>query len=288
MIQLRPGIRATSLLEAIAEALREANNVLGGGGRVISEYQEWATRHARVLASYITPSSVDSLITTQRYWSLLSVNTSAVGGQVLVGIVTLEVQERIADFEAAADSIRRRSQSWAINQFGMAGAAQQAIVLDTNTLLRHSGDLASVPWHGAVDAFPHEGVALAIPIIVVEELDRLKNSNNAMYVNGDKLQARALARTALKMLDREFTGQSTFTTLETIGSGVESVNLYATLLIDESDHIRLHSADLEIIDRALELQAYAKNVALATYDQAMLFRARKSGLTAFSPIHDDL
>lgn len=59
--------------------------------------------------------------------------------------------------------------------------------------------------------------------------------------------------------------------------------LHAVLMLEDLDHARLPGNDAEIIDSALRLRPYTADVAVATYDRSMLFRARNAGLKAFKP-----
>ncbi len=54
-------------------------------------------------------------------------------------------------------------------------------------------------------------------------------------------------------------------------------------MLEDLDHARLPGNDAEIIDSALRLRPYTADVAVATYDRSMLFRARNAGLKAFKP-----
>jgi hypothetical protein len=63
--------------------------------------------------------------------------------------------------------------------------------------------------------------------------------------------------------------------------------LNAVLMIDDHRQPRLPDADLQIIDHALRLRPFTIDVAIATYDQSMIFRARAAGLTGFKPTNSD-
>jgi hypothetical protein len=140
----------------------------------------------------------------------------------------------------------------------------EIVVPDTSALVR--GELfTDFDWPTCLDLKPC--VRLIIPILVVEELDKLKDSERATKA-GDK------ARRVLKVL-REL--------CRTVESGVPaSVRNGATVevLLDEGWHRRLPIPDAEIIDQALNIESLTgKKVTLVCVDAAMEFRARQFGLT---------
>ena len=52
------------------------------------------------------------------------------------------------------------------------------------------------------------------------------------------------------------------------------------LILDDLDHVRLPSADAEILDQALAIQPFARTVTVASYDSNLIFMARQLGLRA--------
>ena len=160
-----------------------------------------------------------------------------------------------------------------------------AVVLDTSVLLRHADELIEIEWNRGLNVFPHVTIALGIPMVVVDELDRLKASNASMSIDGEKHATRTLARRALKSLDTVFRGGYLGRLVRQRGTtGVNSfADLHAILIIDDPNQKRLGDADLEIIDQAVRLRPFTADVALATSDQAMIFRARSAGPKAFKP-----
>jgi predicted ribonuclease YlaK len=117
-----------------------------------------------------------------------------------------------------------------------------------------------------------------VPMLVVDELDRLKRDN----------QARSRARTALKMLDEVFKRVSKQNPMgllrqEDNTTGPDGLvglgRITMELLFDPPEHVRLPDNDGEIVDRAVAVQSLAgKPVTMVTYDKSMSLRARYEGL----------
>jgi predicted ribonuclease YlaK len=191
--------------------------------------------------------------------------------RVVRDLVRLELDQRVADFEDAIKTLQSHRQRW--KDVG------DLLVLDTNFYVEHPTELKDTDL-GAVTVAqtPGSRMHVLVPMLVVDELDRLKRDN----------QARSRARTALKMLDEVFKRISKESpmgrlrrednTTHSDGSlGLGEVTM--ELLFDPPDHVRLPNNDDEIVDRAVAVQALAgRPVTMVTYDKGMSLRARYAGL----------
>lgn len=289
MVQLKPGTSAPAAIAALEGASRAASNVLGAGGVPVDRlnaYRPWSSQQIRSLSAHLTASSIDELIATGRYWVLQTLEPAAYGLPALGDLVDLELTACVAALDEAAQTLKTQADAWSEwRGSGIPGAPFHAVVLDTNVLLRHADELIEIEWNRGLNIFPHYAIALGVPMVVVEELDRLKDSNASMFIDGEKHATRTLARLALKSLDRIFQGGYMSSLIRHRGTtGANSfADLHAVLTVDDLSHSRLGDADLEIIDQALRLRPFTADVALATYDQSMIFRARSAGLKAFRP-----
>lgn len=233
---------------------------------------------------------MDELLTTQRHWLLLSLDTKSFGAPEIGELVDLEISERISALDVAAGEVRARAGAWSEwRGLNLDGNPLPAIVLDTNVLLRHSHELIELPWNQGVEVFPHVPIVLGVPIAVVEELDKLRHKNDFMYTGDERVPVRDLAGRALKELDRIFqSGYLSWRIRERRSQGDQLLSeLHAALMVDDLAHARLPEPDAEIIDQALRLKPYTAKVALATYDRAMSFRAQAAGLKTFRPTNID-
>lgn len=228
----------------------------------------------------LEPRPVERLLTTRRYWTIQSMDPIAYGAS-LTALITLELNARMAAFEHGKVALESDIAVW--NVPSMPGTFPEhlhAVVVDTNVLMRHKGDLTVLDWPAIAGT---QSIAITVPAVVVAELDDLKHSNGKMTFGGVAHDRRWLATLALGWLERAFPGVDRRTLIRKaeIGQGGPIPQLYAVLQSDPLDHIGLAKPDSEIIDNALRLTALAKSVTLASYDSHMIFTARHLGLRAY-------
>lgn len=177
--------------------------------------------------------------------------------------------EQVEALESAIKELEARKERWA--------NVGDLLVLDTNFYVEHPDEVQDADL-ARVTANTAPGIYVLVPLLVVDELDRLKRDN----------RARSRARTALKTLNQVFANVTAdrpigrlhhaYDTTQTDGNrGLGPVTM--ELLFDPPDHERLPDNDAEIVDRALAVQAIAgQPVTMVTYDTSMSFRARQVGL----------
>ena len=138
-----------------------------------------------------------------------------------------------------------------------------AVVLDTCFYVEHPNELADADLARLTAATtPGWAMHVLVPLLVVDELDRLKGDN----------QARSRARTALKTLDEVFgnVGDERLMGRLRDGSSPGLGPVTMELLFDPPDHERLPDNDAEIVDRALAVQILSgRGVTMVTYDKSM-------------------
>jgi PIN domain len=239
-------------------------------------YLDWANAAVQMLAKQISDADLHVLVLTKRYEQLLSGvgimwGTGREFQRAVIDLVDLEVNQRVDALESAIKELEAHKERWA--------NVGDLLVLDTNFYVEHpdevqDADLARVTANTA----PGWGMHVLVPLLVVDELDRLKRDN----------RARSRARTALKTLNQVFANVSAdrpmgrlrhaYDTAQPDGNlGLGPVTM--ELLFDPPDHERLPDNDAEIVDRALAVQAIAgQPVTMVTYDTSMSFRARQVGL----------
>lgn len=145
-------------------------------------------------------------------------------------------------------------------------------VLDPCFYVEHPDELTGADLAGLTAVTtPGWAMHVLVPLLVVDELDRLKRDN----------QARSRARTALTTLDEVFGNVSDERPMGRLrddgSSGLGPVTM--ELLLDPPDHERLPDNDAEIVDRALAVQiSSGREVTMVTYDKSMALRARHQGL----------
>ncbi|WP_459341705.1 PIN domain-containing protein [Arthrobacter bambusae] len=281
MISMGPGVRAQQVADALNRAAGSAADVVGRGGYPIdlfTAYLSWANDHAKILGSMLRHDELERLITTKRYWTLQGLDPAAYG-TALGNFVRLEIHERETALREAAQGIASDLAPWN----GKDGSPLHALVLDTNVLMRHHHELGTFDWHKRLGLRPHVSLGLAVPLIVVNELDKNKLNHRNMRTGDKNTEVSSLARQALRTLDSLFEGNQGRVSLGEVRaeeSSPVSADLWAMLLLDDYDRIPLGRPDAEIIDRALSLSAFAPEVTVVTYDRGLFFEARRNRLAA--------
>lgn len=258
-INLRAGRTGLETLEALRYVRDALVNARGSGGaqdQQMMAYVSWATTQAQYLQSFVAHPDIERLILTRDFYSLLdnSTGSSPRGFPLLSG----EITRRLAELESVMTTVAEQVKRWE--------TANELVVLDTNVYV-HAPES-----YDRLDLAPYVGADswhLLIPLVVIDELDRLKRANGTGD-SGDKVRNRA--RQALRLIDGVVTAGDAIHP-----QGASTVEV----VMDPDRHVRVASADDEIIDRAITIQKVAGRVVhLVTSDTGMLFRARAAGLSA--------
>ncbi|MET9431723.1 PIN domain-containing protein [Streptomyces sp. NPDC003036] len=250
-----PGARLDLVHQLLREAHTQATNLsnYNSAEEHLLKYLTWVNEQSRLLGSQVRAKDIEALFFTPIYWALLN-GAGHLGGQlapkVTNPLIDQEVRQRIADLERAVESTRDTILQWP--------EKVSTLVLDTSFFIEHEEKLEDVDFSEL--AGQHGGVRIAVPMMVVDELDQLKESKVSP-------QARWRARYGLAVLDRLLTD-------ETMLGFVE-----VKVLSDPPGHVRLPDEDDEIVDRALALSVLAAGpVKLVTYDTGMALRAKIAGV----------
>ncbi|MDX2999207.1 PIN domain-containing protein [Streptomyces scabiei] len=232
-------------------------------------YLEWATESARMLRPQISDRDLDTLILTDRYRVLLaSCGTLAGTAQTrLVNrLVQLEVAERIEALEAAVYTL----DTW----IGRWNQREVFVVADSSFYIQNEVKLADVDIHEILDVPRREYVRLLFPIVVVDELDDLKDASKA--------RPRWRAAHTLGLLDGVLNGHEHGVLREgkrVPAEGETYGRVNVEIVLDPPGHVRLDRPDVEIIDRTVAIQGLAgREVRLLTCDTSQHTRGRAAGL----------
>jgi hypothetical protein len=282
----RPGVSLDSLMQNLQGIRTEASNLRAGGGpstahKRLLAYLEWASRSARALGYQIRESDLASLVLTRRYELLLAsagmlTSSDTEVQRVVNGLVVLELDERTDDFDEAIKSLRSERDRWA--------KAGVLVLPDSSFYIRHPDKLETADFARLLSLW-EESVHVLLPMVIVDELDRLKQAS--------KQHARWRAGYTLGVLDRLFTGTTGPTMMRERddsplrSGGIPRGRVNVELLFDPPGHVRLPINDDEIIDRASAVQDLAERpVTLLTYDTGQSTRARNAGLTVVKLTED--
>jgi hypothetical protein len=153
----------------------DACNLRGGGGAVQNAYErllayvEWTSGAVRMLGNQIGNDDLDRLVLTEWYRLLLAglagtmTSTERSVQRVVNGLVSLELDERVADFEAAIKPVQGQIARWS--------AYGHYVVPDTSFYIRHKDKLTEVDFGPLIDVWQSE-VTVLVPIVIVDELDQ--------------------------------------------------------------------------------------------------------------------
>lgn len=272
LITPRPGTNREGLLENLHKITIEAGNISGDNAyKALLDYLEWVSDAVYLLGNQISGADLERLVLTPRYGQLLGgvgtmTSSETEVQRVVNSLVSLEKRERIDALTAAMETLRRQISEW--SQPGI------FVVPDTSFYVRHD-KLEEADFAPLVKVW-EDPIHVLVPIVVVDELDSLKQSKD------DKLRWRA--GYTLAVFDRLFKSTTTaelrpedFSAIGT--GGLPRGRVTIQLLFDPPGHVRLPINDDEIVDRAVAVQTIAdRPVTLLTYDTGQSMRARVAGL----------
>lgn len=232
-------------------------------GQVVDHYLRWAEDSVRMLRYALPPAEIDRLILTRRYWAI-----QASAGAGAAKIVQTEIDDRGRELTHTLEWVKDTQQKW-IRSPGV------LVVADTSVFCQHPDKIADIDFSGILGS-RDAPVRLMMPIVVLDELESLKQASKA--------QARWRAAHTLGKLDEilDDTGagrlrESNFEPAQAgdIPSGPVDVEVY----FDPRGHRRLPINDDELVERALAISAESgRHVTFLTYDTGQSTRARFAGL----------
>lgn len=286
LVTPRLGINRDNLLKDLRSARTGASRLQGGGPQTAHKrllgYLEWTSDTVRMLGNQISSADLERLVLTRRYEQLLSGVSdlsTLLDERVPNSLVALEVQQRADAFDEAITALDGQIQQWK--------SYSHFVVLDTSFFIQHEDKLEEVDFGPLIDVW-QSPVNLLVPIVVVDELDRLKQSKDR--------HVRWRAGYTLAILDRVFektTGRARLRAGDIVppAPGDKRSEVTIELIFDPPGHLRLPINDDEIVDRALAIEPLAdRKVTLLTYDTGQSTRARTAGLKVVKlskPIGDE-
>ncbi|WIB13302.1 PIN domain-containing protein [Curtobacterium sp. MCPF17_052] len=267
MIDLKPGVPLATARALLGDLAREAVNLSNGVQAVerLDAWRTWSPRAALRAGSALAPRTVDSIVRGPRYGVLHEV-APAVHGASLAALIDSELDELRGRIAQARAEIEEALRYW--------GHEAVAVLLDTNLLMHAGPRLARIDWDALLHQ-PTRNVAFTIPIVAVEELDKLKLNRNS--------DTRGRAVYALKWLRQLLAEVPTPRPFETRASGTT-----LRVWVDDNSRLPLPEPDRDIIDRAQQLALMTKRTVIASMDQSMILRARAYGVDAVLVTEEDI
>ena len=274
----RPGIDRTHLLDSLRSVQGNVASLRGAGGpadahKRLLAYVEWTNFAVRMLGNQVSSADLEWLVLTRRHELLLSGIGTMRGTEMEVqravnDLVSLELDQRVEAFDAAIKALDEQIRRWSLSG--------EFIMPDTTVYVEHEQKLEEADF-GALLGVWGSAIRVVVPIVVVDELDGLKQHN--------KPHVRWRAGYTLAVLDRLFAKNTSPARLHAAGTlppapdGRMRGEVNVELLFDPPGHARLPINDDEIVDRALAVEPLAdRKVTLLTYDTGQATRARNAGL----------
>jgi rRNA-processing protein FCF1 len=279
LVTPRPGVNRDNLLAALQRVHNDVYNLRGGGGPSTSHkrllaYLEWTSNTVRMLGNQVSSADLAHLVLTKRHELLLSGAGTLTGTEMEVqrvvnGLVSLELDQRVEAFDEAVKALDRQITRWS--------AYATFAVPDSSFYIQHPDKLEDADFGPLLNVW-QSPITVLVPVVIVDELDRLKESK-------DK-HVRWRTGYTLAVLDRVFansTGAARLRAGDVVPGpdGLTRSEVTIEMVFDPPGHVRLPINDDEIIDRALAIEPLAaRKVTLLTYDTGQSMRARNAGLQA--------
>lgn len=270
-ISIVEGIGVEKALQDIERVLNNITNAYSAspGATLYARYINWTNESIRILNGVIDIKSVSKLITTTRYWSLITAANHEI--PEVLSIINTELAERTKQITFEVELIKKEFEKWKY----FSGVL---VIADTSVYLHSNNYFDKVDWHEIARIPPEREIRIIIPIQVIDELDDAKTSNRTILVSEtNKEMIRDRARQTLKKINQLFMSVHEFQTLTV---GIDNYKKTSIGLdIDSIYHVPVANADGEILDLALSLRTRTnKNVKIVTRDTGMHLRARNIGL----------
>ncbi len=265
-IRLRPGAALRDLESVLLSQARAAENVVNSFGGLhpkdyLTEYLSWIDDASKMLRNQLHRAQVEQLLHTRHYWVLRQMDGTEpfLSGQIKGELIAR--RDALTELSGEAKKLALR---W--NVTGV------IVVPDTNVLLHTTEFFDEMDWATALAI--DEPIHLVIPMVVVDQLDSLKRSTQAV---------RTRARQTGKRLEELLGNRDWVVLRRTEPAGpIDSRGQPVTtlqVLADPLDHTRLLDADSEIVDRAMYLRDLTGlPLRIVTWDNLMRFRAGPAGV----------
>lgn len=270
--RLLPGTFAADVRKEFWQQEVDIQNVQGGGHPALArylKYMEWTNLATRRLRSFVSESDVERLVHTRMFWTLQA-HAATPELKVVTDLVDVEIADRVQAFRNAKESMDCWEKRWLF-----AGAIAMP---DTSFFIHCPEKIAE--WDLAPNlGVREEPIVVLIPMAVVDELDRLKESKDR--------DVRWRAGHSLGVIDRVVALGAASGVLKegkpvpAGGEGPPRGAVALDILYDPPGHVRLPIDDDEIVDRGVVAQGLAgQTVTLLTFDTGQSMRARRAGLRA--------
>lgn len=269
LVTPRPGADRAALLHQLVQVETDLKNVRGRGttaDNLFNAYLQWVAGAIRVLRHQMREPELETLVLTRRYWTLQAMAGVPIG--MARDLVEVEIDDRLTVLEQTIRTTRAEFERW--NRVG------PIVVADTSFYHQHPQKLDAVDLSKVLKS-RHEPISLVVPMVVIDELEKQKRSNDTRVRGRAQLTLAVIERVARdggagQLRDADFSPMDQ--------GGIPTGEIWLDVLFDLPSHVRLSINDDEIVDRALTVQILSgKDVTFLTYDTNQALRARHAGLT---------
>jgi hypothetical protein len=169
LVTPRPGVDRENLLKTLQSVYTDVYNLRGAGGAARNAYErlqayvEWTSTAVRMLGKQVSNGDLDRLVLTERYRLLLAglvgtaTSTELPVQRVVSGLVSLELDERAADFDAAIKALQGQIARWS--------AYGHYVIPDTGFYIHHKDKLKAVDFGPLINVWPSKAAVL-VPIVM--------------------------------------------------------------------------------------------------------------------------
>lgn len=247
------------LLALVRDLQRLAKNCESNmGDALLPGYWSWVDDAVRRLRPQFSDADIDSLIRTRTYWASLPMSPIDLQVAQLVRSELAAAQQRLGDLASQFETFARRWED-----------AARIVVLDTSAIMGFGQEVISQNWFNLLDARPDMPLRLVVLLVVVDELDNLKD-------RAPQKDAKNAARQSLILIEKMIArGERPRLPDVRSGFGTATIEMFS----DPPTHRRLASSDDEIVQQAAMLKALTGwPTVVATGDTGMLIRTHGAGV----------
>lgn len=242
---------ARESLDACLHYLSSLEGTLGGAPTLVAtRYMAWVESTESTLRSLYANPAVPRALHTNRYWQIRGISD---GTQRPAGLIRGEIQDQ----ERVLMDLRDQLQHYEVLLASSPG--ERFLLCDTNVLI-HGKPFHQLQWD---EQFTEKRICILVPLVVIDELDSLKD-RGVRPAGG-----------VLKDLDRFLSETSAL-------SRVGVRRAVSLQVVDEpTGHERLRSNDDEIVHQMSYFASLSESpLTLMTRDRGMRVRAQSAGLEA--------
>lgn len=261
----------------VLDLLFQRKTIISNYDSNLTGYLDWANETAGMLRNQIRRSDIDRLVLTPQLAQLRDMFGKP--ERIVNPVLNMEIRERSETLELAYRTLKDEIDRWD-------RSAGVAVVVDTCVFMRHPQKIRDIDYAAAL-GLGFEDIRIVLPLVVIDELDRLKETgpNDQRWRAGhtlgvlDELLRTPRSAPVLRPAD-------SFGTVTAAG-GMPRGEVTIQVFFDQPGHVRISDNDEEIIDRALVVQAVAnRKVRLLTMDTSMSLRARMADLQVHKVARD--